>query len=225
MMPKIEYTSLKVMGPANRSIANRFQKQVGTTQVLAVLFPGLNYTCDHPLLYYISRLAIERSMDVLQLWANYTKPDFQNLSKLDQVRQLFEDAQALIEAGQKQRQYTGLVLVGKSIGTMTLAALFENVKELAETPAIWLTPLFHQSFVLNSALSAQGRALFIAGSADPTYDAGAMRQVEDLKTAQTVIITGADHGLEIPGDTPASLEALKKVATAAGIFLDDVISG
>ncbi len=88
-----------------------------------VLFPGLNYSCDNPLLYYLSRLAVDRSADVLQLWANYTIPEFQSLSKQEQVKWLLEDALSLIEAGQKNRHYERLVLVGKSIGTLTLGSL------------------------------------------------------------------------------------------------------
>jgi len=224
-MPNIEYTSLHVTGHANGTVANRFLKQVDKARALAVIFPGLNYTCDNPLLYYITRLAIERSADVLQLWANYTLPQFQSLSKPDQVKWLLEDAKSLIEAGQNQRRYEHLILVGKSIGTLTLAALFEPGKELANTPAIWLTPLFHQPLVLNSALGASGRALFAVGTADPTYAAEAFKRVQSLSTAQVVILPGADHGLEIPGDTPGTLDALKKVLAAAAAFLDDSILG
>ncbi len=222
-MAEIEYTSLDVTTPSGRSVPNRWLKQTGSANALMLMFPGLNYTCDNPLLYYLAGLAVNRSMDVLQLWANYTIHEFQSLSKADQVRWLLEDARSLIEAGRKNRSYERLIFVGKSIGTLTLAAVFNQLKDLATVPAIWLTPLFRQPVVLESALQVVGNALFIAGSADSTYDAGAMKQVASLPTAQTLVIPGADHSLEIPGDLELSLEILQKIMAAEDAFLSEVI--
>src|SRR5512146_462385 len=98
-MPEIQYTSLDVAKPSGEKIPNRLLKQTGAARALMVIFPGLNYTCDNPLLYYLSSLAVDRSADVLQLWANYTIHEFQGLSKVDQVKWLLEDAHALIATG------------------------------------------------------------------------------------------------------------------------------
>jgi len=222
-MAEFEYTSLDLISPGHGRIPNRLLKQTGGAHALVVLLPGLNYTCDNPLLYYLSRLAVDRSADVLQLWASYASREFQSLSKPAQIHWLLEDARALIEAGQKVRRDARLVLVGKSIGTLTLAALFAQVQALAGTPAIWLTPLFHNPAVLDGALHADGQALFIGGTADPTYAAAAIQQVGSLATARTVIIPGADHSLEIPGDTPRSLEVLQQVMAALAAFLDEIL--
>ena len=222
-MSEIEYTSLDVTSPDHGRIPNRLLKQTGGARALVVLLPGLNYTCDNPLLYYLSHLAIDRSADVLQLWASYASREFQSLSKPAQVQRLVEDARALIEAGQNVRRYDRLVLAGKSIGTLTLGALFEQVKELVGTPAIWLTPLFHNPAVLDGALHAGGQSLFIGGTADPTYAAAAIQQVGSLAAARMLIIPAADHSLEIPGDTPRSLEVLREIMAAMAAFLDEIL--
>jgi pimeloyl-ACP methyl ester carboxylesterase len=219
-MAEIEYNSLEASSPNHGAVRNRWLKQTGPARALVVVLPGLNYTCDNPLLYYLSRLAVDRDADVLQLWADYTLSSFQSASKSQQAEWLREDAWALIQAGQKSRRYGKLLLAGKSIGTLTLAALYGKEKELMETPAIWLTPLFHRQEVLESALNASGPALFIGGNADPTFDAGAFKQVEALGTAQALTIAGANHSLEIPGDMPGTLEALQTVVAAMGAFLD-----
>ncbi len=222
-MAEIEYTSLEVTTPSGRRIPNRLLKLPGAVRSLMVIFPGLNYTCDYPLLYYTTRLAVERSADVLQLWADYTGQEFQSLSKVDQVKWLLEDARALIETGRNNRTYERLVLVGKSIGTLTLAALFAQGSEFINTPAIWLTPLFRQPAVLDSALRFQGQSLFICGRADPSCEAGAFKQVQALTTAQTLLVPKADHSLEIPGDMPGSLQVLERVMAACAAFLDEGI--
>jgi hypothetical protein len=222
-MAKLEFTSLEVASPDHGEVPNRLLKQADEAHALVVILPGLNYTCDNPLLYYLSRLAVDRSADVLQLWANYTLAEFQSLSNPDQVKWLLEDARALLEAGRKFRTYDRLILAGKSIGTLTLGVLFEQDKALAGTPAIWLTPLFHHPTVLNSALHARGSALFIGGTADPTFAAAALQQLHSIATAQTVAIPGADHSLEIPGEALRSLDVLKEVMAAMAAFLDEVL--
>jgi len=222
-MPQIQYTSLEIVTPSGRTVPNHLLKPAGPARSLMVVFPGLNYSCDNPLLYYISRLAVQRSADVLQLWARYTDRQFQSLSEADQLKWLLEDARSLIEAARKNGSYERLVLVGKSIGTLTLAALFDQARELSATPAIWLTPLFHQPAVLKSALHTRGRALFIDGSADPSYDAEAMQQVELLDTAQVVLIQEADHSLEIAGDLLRSLKVLRGIVETAASFLDGIV--
>jgi hypothetical protein len=222
-MKKIGYTSLDVAGHADVPLPNRFLKQISIPDTLAVILPGLNYSCDNPLLYYTTSLLIDHSADVLQLWANYTVPEFQSLPKPAQIQWLLADAASLIAAGQKNRQYEHLILVGKSIGTLTLGALFDQVNELADASAIWFTPLFHYPSVVEGALHARGRALFVAGAADPTYDADAVKRIELRSIAHVVVIQEADHSLEIQGDTRRSLDVIKEIMAVTETFLDQTI--
>src|SRR3972149_9470558 len=93
-MPEINFLSLDVKGHAGSPVPNRFLKQVGESHALTVILPGLNYSCDNPLLYYTTDNFIDHSVDVLQLWANYNAADFQSLSSQDQLRWLVDDASA-----------------------------------------------------------------------------------------------------------------------------------
>src|SRR5512143_2439516 len=104
-MAEIGFTSLEASSPNHGAVRNRWLKQAGPAQALVVILPGLNYTCDNPLLYYLSHLAADRSADVLQLWADYALPSFQSISNAKQAEWLLENAWALIQAGRKSRRY------------------------------------------------------------------------------------------------------------------------
>ena len=66
-MAEIRIGSLSISGYGDKAVPNRFFQQVGFASELVVLLPGLNYSCDLPLLYYPMRLLVERGADVLQL--------------------------------------------------------------------------------------------------------------------------------------------------------------
>src|SRR5512144_3131343 len=115
--------SLPILGYNSTDVPNRFFQQTRAARELAVLLPGLNYTCDMPLLYYPARLLVERGADVLQVHADYTLPAFQSKERVEQVAWLGQDAQAAVQVCMRQRPYERLILIGKSIGTLGLAYL------------------------------------------------------------------------------------------------------
>jgi len=71
-MTEIRILSIPISGYNSTTVPNRFFQQTGAARTLAVVLPGLNYTCDMPLLYYPSRLLVEHGADVLQVQADYT---------------------------------------------------------------------------------------------------------------------------------------------------------
>ncbi len=103
-----------------------------------------------------------------------------------------------------------MILIGKSIGTLTLAALLQ-AGEAQGALVIWLTPLLHQPIVVNAALAAQTPSLFIVGNADHTYDASAMERIRQATGAEVVLIEGGDHRLEVEGDIYRSLRAMEEI--------------
>lgn len=221
-MTSIEFSSLAVTGHAQAALPNRFLRQLGESHSLAVLLPGLNYSCDNPLLYYTTGSLVDHSIDVLQLWANYNTAEFQSLSKQAQLRWLEEDATALIHAGLAQRNYDRLILVGKSIGTLSLGALLSNSEAFLDAHTIWFTPLVHYIVVPQGMSRTRRKFFYVAGSADRTYDPAFLAQEQDTIPHQALVIEGADHALEIPNDLPRSLDALKQIVIATNDFIDGI---
>lgn len=213
-------TNLEIRGYQGRQVENRFFQQERSTQILSVIYPGLRYSSDMPLLYYTTKLLTERGSDVLQLWADYTSADYQSLPREQRAAWLYEDGGAAIRAGQKQRDYGDLILVGKSIGTLILAVLAINEGMPENSISIWLTPLLHLQYVVEAARQLPGQALFIGGGQDPSYTQESVAQLKELPNIMTITIEGANHSLEIPGDLPRSLKAMEEILQRIADFLD-----
>jgi pimeloyl-ACP methyl ester carboxylesterase len=217
-MAETRILSLPILGYNSTSVPNRFFQQTRTARDLAVLLPGLNYTCDMPLLYYPSRLLVEHGADVLQVHADYTLPDFQSKERVEQVAWLGQDAQAAVQVGRKQRAYKRLILIGKSIGTLSLAYLVTQ-GGYATATTIWLTPLLRQPWLVQAASKCQGPALLVAGTGDSTFDPAELRNVQQATGARTFILEGANHSLEIPGELHRSVAWMNEYVQVIERFL------
>jgi predicted alpha/beta-hydrolase family hydrolase len=215
-MPNLKITSLIISGYAGKTVPNRFFRQEGAVQTLAVLFPGLNYSCDMPLLFYPLKLLLARGAEVLQVRADYSVQEYRALPPEERAAWLAADARAVVQAARFQGEYPRLVLVGKSIGTIALASL---VPLAPQAVTIWLTPLLRDSLVTKAAEQNRGAALFVAGTADDLYDAAALKRIQAATQAEAELIEGGNHSLEIEGDFFASLRALEQTMRAVAGFL------
>ena len=83
---------------------------------IAVLFPGIGYHCDKPLLYYSGKLAAYYQYKIIRV--SYT-----NLDK--SIPKAFADACAQTEEQLENidwHQYEEILFISKSIGTSVAAA-------------------------------------------------------------------------------------------------------
>ena len=220
-MPDLKITSIPITGYAGKTVPNRFFRQgeaarTPAAPILAVLFPGLNYTCDMPLLFYPLKLLLARGAEVLQVRADYTVPAYRSMPPEERAAWLAADAIAAVQAARFQGEYARLVLVGKSIGTIALASL---VSLEPQAITIWLTPLLRNPLVTAAAEQNRAAALFIAGTADDLYDAVALKRIQSATQAEAELIEGGDHSLEIEGDFFASLRSLERTMRAVDGFL------
>jgi dienelactone hydrolase len=221
-MGNYKITALSFTGYGAKPLANRLFRQESETSALGILLPGLLYTCDMPLLYYTTQLLAQHGADVLQLHTDYSQPDFQNASSQEQAKWFSADADAAVQAGLAQRKYKQLVLVGKSIGTLALAHLVA-ASPGNQAATIWFTPLMRQAQLMEAALAGRGPALFLAGTGDPTYLASAQDRLRSKAGAAVVLIEGANHSLEIPGDLLRSLHIMQDIFQAVDSFLHEVL--
>jgi hypothetical protein len=221
-MPAFNYTTISINGYAQKNVSNLFLKQKEPADTLAILFPGLRYSCDMPLLYYPTRLFARRATDVLQVNSDYAQAEYQSASQSQRADWLVADAQAAVRTGKAQGNYKHLILVGKSIGTLALAHLVSTpLGENAIT--IWLTPLLRQQSLVSAALLFKGPALFVAGSGDPLYAPGPMQRIQAATGAEALIVEGADHSMEIPGDPFQSIQIMERILQSIAAFLDKLV--
>jgi hypothetical protein len=211
---------INIEGYRGKAVPNRLFRNVGPANGLAVIFPGLRYTCDMPLLFYPTKLLLGKGFDILQLQVDYTDDTFAKNSPDRQIDWLGEDARGAVQAGLGQRDYPHLVLLGKSIGTLAMSVLLLNQPELNSHVTIWLTPLFRLPLVEQATQQLKAPALFVGGTGDNTFDAARLAHLENVIQAQSLVYEDADHSLEVSGNLPRSLDILQEMVTSLSDFVD-----
>lgn len=212
---------LEITGYQDRPVPNRFIRQDGAADRLAILLPGFGYTLDMPLFYYAQALLTEAGADLLRVeYAYNTVPGFGKLSPEEADRWLATDVRAAYQAAITQRHYRELILVGKSLGTMAMAHLLTGPERFAgDIRAIWLTPAFRRAGLAGLMAQSAVPSLIILGDADPHYDPAALAALPATMQSGIVMIPGANHGLDRPGDVNASVAALAQAVSAMAGFM------
>jgi len=138
---------------------------------------------------------------------------------LDDNRDYFDGVGQQIQEIISERDWSQVTLVAKSVGTMILGAIGTRLSVPGSVNALWLTPAFPLDYVRDGAVATGWRSLIVSGSADHWYDAARTAEVADALGADHLLIEGAEHNLEIPGDVGATLGALEQLATATLSFI------
>jgi len=213
--------TLDIRGYHDMVVPNTFFRQDQPTSHLAIIYPGIGYTAQMPVLYYPSRVLLARGADVLRAEYAYNRPEFRILSKVEQDQWFHADVMAAYHVALAQRNYRQLTLVGKSLGTLALGHLLSASAHLSPIRCLWLTPLLRNDQLREQIRRTQHRALFVIGTADPHYDPAYLADVQSATKGRSVTIEGADHSLEIGDDIIQSLHAQARIIEAVEQFLKD----
>ncbi len=214
-----EIGKLEIQGTHGRSVQNQYIQQIQASDNLALIYPGLRYNCDKPLLYYTTQILLQNGYDVLQLRADYSTREFKDLSKAEQTIQLIEDGKALLNSGLQTKSYNDILFAGKSLGTLIMAFILNENRELFNAKTIWLTPLLNLPPVSQAVLGTTGPALIIGSTADPTFEAEPVKDIQSMTNVVALSIQDANHSLEIPDDPLRSLQNLVQVSETLINFL------
>jgi hypothetical protein len=214
------YKSIDIIGYNGKPIKNTLIS-TGNKTKLAIIFPGVGYTCQMPLLYYTTNILLENGYDAIWIEYDYKNEKFESSDSNEQLRWLNFDAEASYNASTAGNKYKKILLVGKSLGTFALSHLNGTAKNIEKT--IWLTPLLGKSGttgleMYDKVKAASKNSLFIIGTEDPHYNKS---KIEGLgkRDVKFVSIIGANHSLEIGNDSIKSLKALQQIAKAIKEFL------
>lgn len=156
---------------------------------LAVLFPGIGYHCDKPLLYYSAKLARAAGYAVLPVpYAGFPE---KVRGDGDKLRASFEIAWTrageMLEAVE-WTDYRELLFIGKSIGTI-VGARYAMEKGFS-VRSVLLTPL-EETFPF-----VTGEAIAFHGTADPWAGTSAIVAACEEKGVPLCLTEGANHSLE-----------------------------
>lgn len=218
----MELSSLEVVGYENQQVPNTFMIQPVPTRHLGVILPGYRHSVDMADLHYAGRILVEQGADLLRVEYAYYRTDFLRRPESQQDQWISSDVFAACNAGLAQRSYEKITLVGKSIGTIAMGHLLAD-RRFQNATCVWSTPLLTVEWLCSRIEQVHPRSLFIMGTADQFYKPDILKHLEHATNGRSVVLEGANHGLEIPGGISKSLMALKQIVQALQEFMNEDI--
>lgn len=180
---------------------------------LAVLFPGIGYHCDKPLLYYSARLARAAGYEVLPVpYAGFPEKVRGDANKMRECLAIAWTQAETLLASVKWADYTDILFIGKSIGTI-VAARYAAEKGIAAR-SVLLTPLA-ETFPF-----VRGKAVAFHGTADPWANTGAVAAACAERGIPLWLTEGANHSLET-GDALRDVRTLSETLARIDAFIRD----
>lgn len=178
---------------------------------LAVLFPGIGYHCDKPLLYYAAKLAKTEKYEVLPV--PYTGFPEKVQGNMDKMRECLDIAWSQTNELLKCvdfSAYNNILFIGKSIGTIVGSAY---AKENGfDVHSILLTPL------ADTFRYVCGNAIAFHGTADPWAETDAIMEACRERSIPIYLTEGANHSLET-GDVRRDVGILRDTIQRIETFI------
>lgn len=216
----IHKMTLPVTDYRDEAVPNRFFQQDDATDHLSVFLPGLGYHADLPLLHYPGQLLLHHGADVLVVdYAYHQNQAFRAAPETEQGRWLMGDVTAAWDAASSRHPYTRFTLLGKSLGTLAMGQLVATMPELATAGTVWLTPLLGNDHLVGQMQRHRGPSLIAIGTADQAYDAQALAAIQGETGAEVIVVYGAGHSLDLPGDVLGSVQVVERVVRALDRFV------
>lgn len=171
-----------------------------TSSSLVVVFPGKNYSCDLPLLYYAGRCAVEAGHDALLLEYGYqsARTDLD----IDKLKLIIQEC--LVAVQQMATQYSNIIFVSKSLGT-AIAGEVAKIIGYDRIQHVYLTPL--ESTVAHIQNS---KGIVIYGTNDSLFNDHYVRSIEHVEDMKVYPIANANHSLELD-NTKESIAIMSKI--------------
>ena len=168
----------------------------------AVVFPGIGYHKDKPLLYYSIRIAKAYGYSVEHVDFSFISWDKKDLNDSARMKEIFSQAMELAGKQLGGTKDDEVLLISKSIGTV-VAACFAREKGIY-AKQIYFSPLVH------FGMYAPNEGIAFYGDADPLADADEIEKICADKKIAAYRISGGNHSLET-GDTDMDLKNLSMI--------------
>lgn len=188
------------------------KEQKDIKKKVAVIFPGIGYHTDKPLLYYSKKLAGERAYEIIEVKYGELPTGVKGNAK--KMREAF--ALALQYATEQLAavcfaDYEEVLFISKSVGT-AVAAAYAGSRHI-QARQIYYTPVA-ESF---EAITQEG--IVFHGTADPWADT-AVIQAECAKQNLPLYLTEqANHSMET-GNVGRDLVILREIMERSAAYID-----
>ena len=178
---------------------------------IAVLFPGIGYTCDKPLLYYSGKLAARNGYEIVPVpYGNFPSGVKGNREKMEQAfYSAMEQAEEILQ-NIDWKQYSEILFFSKSVGTIVSSAYAR--KHQLSVKNILLTP------VKDTFSFADGNSIAFHGTSDPWAETEDIAESCKKLNIPLYITDHANHSLET-GDVMTDIRNLSHVMEAITKFI------
>ena len=182
------------------------------SEKLAILFPGVGYHIDKPLLYHSAKLARERGYEIRAV--SYPPLPTGLRGEPEKIRQAIELCiRAAIEqlSGFSLDECRQLLFISKSLGTAVAAA---RAAHFSHSPQqVYYTP------VENSFAYFRHEGLVFHGTADPWAHTEVVKSECERLGLPLYLVENANHSLET-GNTLHDLDTLRHVMKRTSEYLE-----
>ena len=180
---------------------------------LAVVFPGIGYHKDKPLLYYASKLVSGLGYDIKYIEYSDMPAKIRGNAEMMKKAVLLAYDQSIKQLKDTDlKSYEDIIFIGKSIGTVAMAKYtFDNKINARQ---IWYTPV-EATFMF----AHEGILAFI-GDADPWSDVDNVKKMARDKGVTLYSYPGCNHSLECD-DVDKNLVNIRDVMNKTKEYIND----
>ena len=184
---------------------------------IQIIFPGVGYHCDKPLLYYGRDIAVKAGYEKY-INISYSCPVDRIRRDEAKMKIAFEAMYAQAEEQLKDvswEEYTDILFVSKSIGTV-IAATYDKKHFGGKVKHLFYTPLEYTFRALEGGQEIDAMAFI--GSKDPWSDVPAVVELATNMNIPIHLYEGLNHSLE-SDDTESNIRILADVMVRSKNFL------
>ena len=181
------------------------------TKKIAVILPGIGYTCDRPLLYYGGKLAQASGWETMRVpYSGFPEKVRGDAAKMRRSAEMALEQTEHLLRDTEWSQYDQILFIAKSVGTV-VAAAYAHAHGL-HCRHILFTPV-------EATLAAPvGPAVAFHGTADPWVETETLARLCLEANVPLYVTENANHSLET-GDVLLDVRNLETVMQQAEAFM------
>lgn len=189
---------------------------------IAVLVPGIGYTCDRPLLYFAGKLAQNSGCQIIRLGFRHLGGKKNLIGNEKKMKKVFEHA---LEQTDEQLDIDELTkaeevfFISKSVGTVVAAAYEAGHRKKFAAEGTDVRHIYFTPVAGTFAFMRPESGIAFHGTADPWVEHALVVNACREKNVPLYITDNANHSLET-GDVMEDLETLRKTMQIVAAFIN-----
>ena len=189
---------------------------------IAVLVPGIGYTCDRPLLYFAGKLAQNSGYQIIRLGFRHLGGKKNLIGNEKKMKKVFEHA---LEQTDEQLDIDELTkaeevfFISKSVGTVVAAAYEAGHRKKFAAEGTDVRHIYFTPVAGTFAFMRPESGIAFHGTADPWVEHALVVNACREKNVPLYITDNAKHSLET-GDVMEDLETLRKTMQIVAAFIN-----